>query len=107
MDKFYSVDELANSGKTTARTIRLYVDKGLLKPIRIGRTLCFREDAVKSLEDILRTKRLGFSLDEIKACRGDRSSARLNRTIKRIEELMSDAKTELADLHRRLAQIQN
>ncbi len=36
MDKFYSVDELAKAGNATPRAIRLYVDKGLLEPMRIG-----------------------------------------------------------------------
>ncbi len=39
MDKFYSVDELAKAGNATPRAIRLYVDKGLLEPMRIGLSL--------------------------------------------------------------------
>lgn len=103
MDKFYSVDELAKAGNATPRAIRLYIDKGLLEPMRIGRMMCFRQDAAEALEDILRAKRLGFSLDEIKACRADRDTAVMKGAIKRIEELMADAKIEVTGLRCRLA----
>lgn len=102
MDKFFSVEELAKAGNTTSRAIRLYIDKGLLEPMRIGRILCFPQDAEQALEHILRAKRLGFSLDEIKACQTDRDSAVMKDAIKRIEELMADAEVEVSDLRSRL-----
>ena len=105
MDKFYSVDELAKAGNATPRAIRLYIDKGLLEPMRIGRIMCFLEDAAQALEDILRAKRLGFSLDEIKACQADRDTAVMKGAIKRIEELMADAEVEVTGLRGRLADV--
>ncbi len=103
MDKFYSIAELAKAGNATPRAIRLYVDKGLLKPMRIGRILCFPQDAAQALEDILRAKRLGFSLDEIKACQADHDTAVMKGAIKRIEELMADADVEVTGLRCRLS----
>ena len=103
MDKFYSVDELAKAGNATPRAIRLYIDKGLLEPLRIGRILCFPQAAAQALEDILRAKRLGFSLDEIKACQADHDTAIMKGAIKRIEELMADANVELTSLRCRLS----
>ena len=105
MDKFYSVDELAKAGNATPRAIRLYIDKGLLEPMRIGRIMCFPEDAAQALEEILRAKRLGFSLDEIKACQADRDAAVMKGAIKRIEELMADAEVEVTCLRGRLADV--
>jgi len=102
MNKIFSVDELAKAGNTTPRTVRLYVDKGLLEPIHIGRTLGFPEDATQTLEDIFRAKRLGFSLDEIKACQADHDTPVMKDAIKRIEALMFDAKREVAVLRSRL-----
>lgn len=104
MDKLFSVDELAKQGNTTPRAVRLYIDKGLLKPVRIGHMLCFPETALATLEKILRAKRLGFRLDEIRARRGGRNAAVMKGAIRRIEELMSDAKDEMSDLRRRLGQ---
>lgn len=103
MDKFYSVDELAKAGNATPRAIRLYIDKGLLEPMRIGRILCFPHAAAQALEDILRAKRLGFSLDEIKAFQADRDTAVMKGAIKRIEELMADANVEVTSLRCRLS----
>lgn len=104
MDKLFSVEELAKHGNATPRAIRLYIDKGLLKPMRIGRMLCFPEAALAALEKILRAKRLGFKLDEIGARRGGRNTAVIKGAIRRIEELMSDAEDEISDLKRRLDQ---
>ncbi len=106
MNKIFSVNELANAGNTTSRTIRLYVEKGLLEPIRVGRTLCFYEDAAQHLNDILRAKRLGFSLEEIRDYRADCDAGTLKDAIKRIEELKSDAEIEVATLESRLIKVQ-
>lgn len=103
MDKFFSVDELARAGNTTARAVRLYVDKGLLEPMRIGRILCFPEEAKHTLEHILRAKRLGFSLDEIRACLTERDASVMKSAIERIEQLIADAEDEVSDLRSRLS----
>lgn len=103
MDKFFSVEELAKSGDTTARAVRLYIDKGLLEPMRIGRVICFPEEAQRTLQKIRRAKRLGFSLDEIKACQTDKDLSVLTSAIRRVEQLISDGEEEVSDLRRRLA----
>lgn len=100
MDKYFSVDELANIGDTTARAVRLYIEKGLLEPMRIGRILCFPEGAREVLENIKRAKRLGFSLDEIKAFGENNNAAE---AIRRIERLMSDAENEINHLRQQMS----
>ncbi len=102
MDKYFSVEELAKAGNTTPRAVRLYIDKGLLEPMRIGRILCFPEDARQTLESILRAKRLGFSLKEIGACHRERDTAVISGAIERIKQLITDAEDEVADLRRHL-----
>lgn len=66
MDKIYSVSELARELGVTPRTIRFYEDQGLILPQRAGnaRVYTHRERARMIL--ILRGKRLGFSLKDIK-----------------------------------------
>lgn len=103
MNKIFSVEELAKTGNTTSRAIRLYIEKGLLKPMYIGRTMGFPEDTAQILESILRAKRLGFSLDEIKACQTDHDTPVMREAIKRIEVLMCDAEVEVSDLRNRIA----
>ncbi len=64
--QFYSVTQLARDLGVTARTIRFYEDKGLISPRRAGnnRVYTLRDRARMIL--ILRGKKLGFTLREIK-----------------------------------------
>jgi len=62
----YSISELASEFDVTARSIRFYEDQGLLSPERIGRNRIFHERDRVRLKLILRGKRLGFSLAEIR-----------------------------------------
>lgn len=63
----YSISDLANEFKVTTRTIRYYEELGLLKPKRTetnGRIYSKKQYA--QLKLILRGKKYGFSLEEIK-----------------------------------------
>lgn len=62
----YSVSQLARQLGVTARTIRFYEDKGLIAPSRAGTTRVYTARDRARLMLILRGKRLGFSLREIK-----------------------------------------
>jgi DNA-binding transcriptional MerR regulator len=57
---------LAREFAITARTIRFYEDEGLIKPRRQGLTRLYSAGDRTRLGWILRGKRLGFSLAEIK-----------------------------------------
>ncbi|HQT39701.1 MAG TPA: MerR family DNA-binding transcriptional regulator [Acidocella sp.] len=62
----YSVSQLARQLGVTARTIRFYEDKDLVSPQRAGTTRVYTHRDRARLMLILRGKRLGFSLREIK-----------------------------------------
>ncbi len=64
--EFYSVTQLAKDLEITPRTVRFYEDKELISPRRAGnnRVYTVRDRARMIL--ILRGKKLGFSLREIK-----------------------------------------
>ena len=64
--RIYSIAELAREFAITARTIRFYEDEGLIKPRRQGLTRLYSAHDRTRLSWILRGKRLGFSLAEIK-----------------------------------------
>jgi len=64
--RIYSIAELAREFAITARTIRFYEDEGLIKPRRQGLTRLYSAGDRTRLGWILRGKRLGFSLGEIK-----------------------------------------
>ena len=66
MSESYSITELSEEFQVTPRAMRFYEDKALLKPRRNGLNRIYsRRDRVR-LGLILRGKRLGFRLDEIK-----------------------------------------
>lgn len=62
----YSVTELARDLGVTPRTLRFYEDKGLLEPRRIGTTRVYSHRDRGRLALILRGKRLGFTLREVR-----------------------------------------
>jgi DNA-binding transcriptional MerR regulator len=65
-EPLYTVSQLATDLGVTARTVRFYEDKGLLTPQRAGNNRVYTHRDRARLILILRGKRLGFSLREIK-----------------------------------------
>jgi DNA-binding transcriptional MerR regulator len=66
LEKLYSVTELAKDLGVTARAIRFYESKGLIAPRRAGTTRVYTHRDRGRMILILRGKKLGFSLREIK-----------------------------------------
>jgi len=66
MSQTFSITELAEEFDVTTRTIRYYEDEGLLKPTRQGQRRIYNVGDRVRLKLIMRGKRLGFSLAEIK-----------------------------------------
>jgi DNA-binding transcriptional MerR regulator len=62
----WSITELAEEFGVTLRTLRHYEDVGLITPERRGTTRVFHPRDRIRLQLILRGKRLGFSLPEIR-----------------------------------------
>ena len=62
----YSISELSKTFDVTPRAIRFYEDQGLLSPVREGTRRVYQEKDRVRLRLILRGKRLGFPLSEIK-----------------------------------------
>ncbi|SLN28963.1 MerR family transcriptional regulator [Oceanibacterium hippocampi] len=62
----FTITELADEFSITARAIRFYEDKGLLEPMRCGLNRVYRRRDRARLRLILRGRRLGFTLRDIK-----------------------------------------
>jgi DNA-binding transcriptional MerR regulator len=62
----YTISDLAAACEVTPRAIRFYEDRKLLAPRRVGQIRIFSHRDRVRLELILRGKRLGFSLAEIR-----------------------------------------
>ena len=64
--KTYSISELSRHFDVTPRAIRFYEDQGLLSPERINAQRVYNDGDFIRLKLILRGKRIGFSLAELK-----------------------------------------
>lgn len=60
------IHEAAERLGVTMRTLRFYEDKGLISPQRVGTTRIYGKRELGRMQLILRGKRLGFSIREIK-----------------------------------------
>jgi len=65
-DKTYTISELAKEFAITARSIRHYEDELLLTPQRNGSQRVYGNSERVRLQLILRGKRIGFSLSDIR-----------------------------------------
>ncbi len=62
----YSISDLSEEFGVTARALRFYEDEGLIAPIRRGTTRIYTKRDRARLAWILRAKRVGFSLADIR-----------------------------------------
>jgi DNA-binding transcriptional MerR regulator len=60
------INDVAAHLGITHRALRFYEDKGLIEPARVGNTRIYSRRDVARMQLILRGKRLGFSIREIK-----------------------------------------
>ena len=65
-DILFSISDLAREFGVTTRAIRFYEDEGLLSPGRSGRQRVYTSRDHVRLKLIVRGKRLGFSLSEVR-----------------------------------------
>lgn len=65
-DRLWTIGELARECDVTLRAMRFYEAKGLLKPSREGTARFYDSENRRRLEIVLRAKRVGFSLAEIR-----------------------------------------
>jgi DNA-binding transcriptional MerR regulator len=62
----FSISDLSEEFGVTARALRFYEDEGLISPVRRGLTRVYTKRDRARLAWILRAKRVGFSLGEIR-----------------------------------------
>ncbi len=65
--QYFTIGDLAREFDVTLRALRFYEDKGLLSPRREGLTRLYTAAERARLAIILKGKKLGFTLAEIKA----------------------------------------
>ncbi len=108
-EKFFTISQLSKEFEVSTRTIRYYEEIGLLSPMRTptNQRLYTKRDRTR-LKLILRGKRLGFSLEEIREMLdmyevSEPEQIRLTikygeRKIREIEEKIRDLETLKSDI---------
>lgn len=109
-NEFYSITDLTREFGISTRTIRFYEDEGLIHPLRRGRTRLFRPTDRRLLKFILRGKRLGFSIAEIREILAMYKEApgevgQLNLLMQRVQEKREALEQKRSDIVETLAEL--
>jgi DNA-binding transcriptional MerR regulator len=115
-ERVWSVRELADQLGVTTRTLRFYEAEGLLSPLRMGTARIYSARDRTRLKLILRGKRFGMSLPEIREIidmydhtgsdgAGTGEQAQLTALVARLEEIGADLRARRRDLTRTLKEL--
>jgi DNA-binding transcriptional MerR regulator len=107
----YTIREIAERYGVTARTLRYYEQEGLLHPRREGAKRLYNKADRARLELILRGKRVGFALEDIKEMldvqllgKGANRDA-LQKSIDRFGERIDALKQQRADIDESISEL--
>jgi DNA-binding transcriptional MerR regulator len=103
VDRTYSISELSREFSVTPRALRFYEDKGLLSPRREGLTRVYTPRERGRLQIILRGKRLGFPLSDIKEIidlydLNDGEKTQMTVALKKFKKRLDDLKAQREDI---------
>ncbi|MCA1366121.1 MerR family transcriptional regulator [Ensifer aridi] len=110
MNKYYSITELTREFGISTRTLRFYEDEGLIHPERRGRTRLFRPADRRLIKEILRGRRIGFTIAEIREIiqvykDPPGEIGQLQLLMKRVEEKREDLRQKRKDIEDTLAEL--
>lgn len=99
-----TIREMCDAYDVTPRTLRFYESKELLFPIREGQKRLFTKRDRARLKLILRGKRFGFSLEEIRQLldlydMGDQQATQLQRTYNVAQQRLKDMEEQRDELN--------
>ena len=102
-DDLMTIRQMCDAFDVTARTLRFYEAKELLAPVRDGQKRLFTKRDRARLKLILRGKRFGFALEEIRQLldlydMGDQQQTQLTRTYEVAKKHLNDLQGQRAEL---------
>ncbi|MCL7464471.1 MerR family DNA-binding transcriptional regulator [Phaeovulum sp. NW3] len=105
-----TIREMCDAFQVTPRTLRFYEAKELLFPIREGQRRLFTRRDRARLKLILRGKRFGFSLEDIRQlldmyAMGDQQQAQLARTLDVARERLAAMQRQRDELGQAIAEL--
>ena len=109
-DETMTIREMCDAFEVTPRTLRFYESKELLFPIREGQKRLFTRRDRARLKLILRGKRFGFSLEEIRQLldlyhMGDQQQTQLARTFEIAQQRLADLIHQRDELNEAIADL--
>ena len=110
--RHYSIGEMCDDFAVTARALRFYEDEKLIAPERRGTARLYTERDRARLTWILRGKRVGFSLNEIREMLdlydlGDQRRTQRLVTIERCRQRVDALKRQKADIDATIHDLEN
>lgn len=110
--RLYTIGELCDEFEVTGRALRFYEDEGLLAPERRGTARLYAERDRARLAWILRAKRVGFSLANIREMLdlydlGDQRRTQRQVTIARCKERIAALEEQRRDLDTTIAELRD
>ncbi len=112
MPDLFTIGELASDFALSPRAIRFYEDQGLLAPERAGTQRVYTKRDRARLQLILRGKRLGFSLADIREFldlydAGGANRRQMAMTLERTRARIADLQQQLEDITITLAELRD
>jgi len=110
LKKSYSITELTREFGVSTRTLRFYEDEGLIHPERKGRTRVYRGADRHLLKEILRARRIGFTVADIREIihvykQPPGEIGQLKLMMKRIDEKRDELRQKRKDIEETLAEL--
>ena len=109
--EFWTIREMCDQFDVTPRTLRFYESKELLFPKRQGQKRLFTKKCRGRLKLILRGKRFGFSLEDIRQLlemydMGDQQQTQLLRTYELATDKLTDLKKQRDEIEKTIKELQ-
>ena len=109
--QFWTIREMCDQFDVTSRTLRFYESKELLFPKREGQKRLFTKRCRGRLKLILRGKRFGFSLEDIRQLlemydMGDQQQTQLLRTYELATDKLTDLKNQRDEIEETIKELQ-
>jgi DNA-binding transcriptional MerR regulator len=105
-----TIRQMCDAFEVTPRTLRFYESKELISPIRDGQKRLFTKRDRARLKLILRGKRFGFSLEDIRQLldlydMGDQQATQLKRTYALAQERLAAMTAQRDELNEAIAEL--